>query len=125
MNIYSDILIYGGLVIVVVFSIIFTRNIKMLTADEVVQLKAGSSRRNIYITVVLFIAISYFDSFNIRLLIAISIVLHMILESWLQNQKLKREHFNHAYMKSMRRAELLSYVAVIMILAGLVISAKA
>lgn len=125
MNISSDILLYGGLVIVVVYFIVFSRNIKMLTAEEVAQFTSSSSRRNIYITVALFVALSYFESFNVRLLIVFSIVINMTLESWLQNKKLKREQFNPKFMKSMVRASLLSYVAVTMITAWFVINAKA
>ena len=86
---------------------------------------SSTSRRNIYITVALFVALSYFDSMNIRLLLAFTITVHMLWESWLQNKKLKRVQFNPEFMRSMARTSLLSYVGIIMVLAEFVITANA
>ena len=93
-----DILFYAAILVLFVYFFLFNKTIKMLEPSERIRyIKVAGSTVNILITVILFVALAYFDNFKAKLALAFSVVVYTVIGTILHHKKLKALNFKSAF----------------------------
>lgn len=120
----QNIILFAGLAVLAVYFVLFFKNSKKLTKDDLAILQKTRSKFMMITSVIPFIMIVFFRDYYVRLGLGVFILLSTAIETIIHHKKLRRLNFNRSYEKSLLKITYLSLIAMALIISWFIITAR-